>query len=237
MRIAMWSGPRNISTAMMYAFAARADCAVSDEPFYAAYLAATGIDHPMCAAVLASQPVDPSRVASTLIGPAPSGKPHWYQKHMVHHMRPGFMPDWPSDTRHVFLIRHPARVVESYAAKRGLPSATELGFVDQLRLFDDLAAQNPLVIDSETIRHDPDRALRALCGALELAYDPAMLRWPAGGNPADGVWAAHWYGAVHRSTGFADPEGPVPVLDGALGELAAAGRDAYARLRAQALLI
>src|SRR5690606_2505345 len=119
LRIAMWSGPRNLSTAMMYAFAARGDCGVTDEPFYAAYLTATGLDHPMRDAVLASQPRDPGDVVLT--GPAPGGKPIWYQKHMTQHMLPGVPLDWMEECRHAFLIRHPARVVASYTKKREEP--------------------------------------------------------------------------------------------------------------------
>ena len=133
----MWSGPRNLSTAMMYAFAARGDCAASDEPFYAAYLALTGLDHPMRDQVLASQPNDPARV--DLTGPAPGGAAIWYQKHMVHHMLPQMPRDWFKACRHAFLIRHPARVIASYARKRESPTLDDLGFVQQAELFDAIA--------------------------------------------------------------------------------------------------
>ena len=233
MRIAMWSGPRNLSTAMMYSFGARADFAVSDEPFYAAWLTESGVRHPMRDAIIAAQDADADKVAATCIGPVPGGRPHWYQKHMSHHMRPGFMPDWPDDTRHVFLIRHPARVVASYAAKSENPTVQGLGFEDQYRLFRTFAENGPvpLVIDSEIIRADPETALEGLCAALGVGFDPAMLHWPVGGHASDGVWAAHWYGAVHRSTGFAGPEGPLPELDARYGELAEAGMAPYGKLR------
>jgi hypothetical protein len=234
MRICMWSGPRNLSTAMMYSFGARPDCAVVDEPFYAAYLARTGLDHPMRDAVLAAQSNDPVEVGSALTGPVPGGRAYFYQKHMVHHMLPGFMPDWPADTRHVFLIRHPARVVASYAAKREAPTQSDLGFADQWRLFEDLRAlgTTPLVIDSAVIRENPQAALAGLCDDLGLSFDPRMLSWPAGGHSADGVWATHWYGAVHRSTGFAGAEEPLPELQGEYRDLAEAGMAPYARLAA-----
>jgi hypothetical protein len=233
MRIAMWSGPRNLSTAMMYSFGARADFAVSDEPFYAAWLTESGAGHPMRDAIIAAQDANADKVAATCTGPVPGGRPHWYQKHMSHHMRPGFMPDWPDDTRHVFLIRHPARVVASYAAKSENPTVQGLGFEDQFRLFRAFAENGPvpLVIDSEMIRADPETALEGLCAALGVGFDPAMLHWPVGGHASDGVWAAHWYGAVHRSTGFAGPEGPLPELDARYGELAEAGMAPYGKLR------
>ena len=155
----MWSGPRNLSTAMMYAFAARGDCAASDEPFYAAYLALTGLDHPMRDQVLASQPNDPARV--DLTGPAPGGAAIWYQKHMVHHMLPQMPRDWFKACRHAFLIRHPARVIASYARKRESPTLDDLGFVQQAELFDAIAQATgaaPPVADSAAIRARADAA-------------------------------------------------------------------------------
>lgn len=233
MRIAMWSGPRNLSTAMMYAFAARGDCAVLDEPFYAAYLAATGIDHPMRDAVIASQPVDPQTVAADLVGPIPEGKPIWYQKHMTLHMIPGLDRAFMRGLSNVFLIRHPARVVASYAKKRENPSLMDIGFVQQADLFDEVAdwlGHAPPVIDSAAIRDDPEGALTRLCAALNIPFTPAMLAWPAGPKPFDGVWAPHWYGAVHRSTGFEDPEGPLPDLDAQAARLVDQALPYYERL-------
>jgi hypothetical protein len=212
MRIAMWSGPRNLSTAMMYAFAQRADCAVVDEPFYGAYLRATGVSHPMGDAIMAAMEADAHRVAEANIGPIPGGKDHYYQKHMTHHMIDGCPLDWMADVANVFLIRHPARVIASYTAKRESPVLEDLGFTQQLELFERACAlgQDPVVVDGADIRANPEGMLQALCDAVGMSFDPAMLSWPAGGNAADGVWAAHWYGAVHRSTGFAGAEGPVP---------------------------
>lgn len=212
MQIAMWSGPRNLSTAMMYAFGQRADCAVVDEPFYGAYLRATGLEHPMGDAIMAGMEPDADRVAADCAGPVPGGKLHYYQKHMTHHMIDAFPVAWISEVTNVFLIRHPARVIASYAAKREAPVLTDLGFTQQLNLFERVCAlgQDPVVVDATDIRADPKGMLQALCDAVGLSFDPAMLAWPAGGNVADGIWAAHWYGAVHRSTGFAGAEGPVP---------------------------
>ncbi|MEM8730248.1 MAG: HAD family hydrolase [Pseudomonadota bacterium] len=233
MKLAMWSGPRNLSTAMMYSFGARRDCAVIDEPFYAAYLAQTGLDHPMRASILAAQPNDPVQVARTLLGEIPGGKPHWYQKHMTHHMIPGLPRDWMADVVNVFLIRHPARVVASYAKKREAPTLDDLGFPQQVALLEHVCAlgQRPVILDSADIRADPETALSGLCQAIGLPWDPAMLRWPAGGHLDDGAWAAHWYGAVHRSTGFDGAEGPLPRLTGAYGALAEAALPHYETLR------
>ena len=234
MRIAMWSGPRNLSTAMMYSFASRPDFAVVDEPFYAAYLARTGLDHPMRAEILASQSQDPDVVAKALLGSVPAQKPHFYQKHMTQHMIDGIPRDWMSDVVNVFLIRHPARVVASFGAKYENPTLTDIGFLQQEELYDQVKASggNPIVIDSSDIRRDPDTMLRRLCDAIGLAFDPAMLTWPAGGHPDDGVWAAHWYGSVHASTGFAPAEGPLPDLPPDRAELAARALPSYEKLAA-----
>jgi hypothetical protein len=238
MNIAMWSGPRNLSTAMLYAFAARGDCAVWDEPFYAAYLAATGIDHPMRAEIIAAHDADPARVAATCAAAPATGEPLFYQKHMTLHMIPGFDRGFMRQCTNVFLIRHPARVVASYAKKREGPTLADIGFVQQAALFDEVAGwlgRPPLVIDSADIRADPPGALARLCAALGIPFTPRMLHWPAGPKPFDGVWAPHWYGAVHGSTGFEDPEGPLPDLPPDYARLADQALPHYDRLRAYSL--
>ena len=217
MKIAMWSGPRNLSTAMMYAFAARGDCAVWDEPFYAAYLDHTGIDHPMRDQILAGHETDPNLIATACTGPNPQSQSLFYQKHMTLHMVPAFDRGFMRALTNVFLIRHPARVVASYAKRREGPTLADIGFVQQAELFDQVAdwlGAPPLVIDSEDIRINPSAALGGLCAALDVPFTENMLRWPLGPKPFDGVWAPHWYGAVHRSTGFEEPEGPLPQLSG-----------------------
>ncbi|MRU15561.1 HAD family hydrolase [Roseovarius sp. A21] len=237
MRLAMWSGPRNLSTAMMYSFGARSDFAVIDEPFYAAYLTLTGLQHPMRDDIIASQPTEPQAVIDGLLGPVPAQKPHFYQKHMAQHMIDGVPRDWITQVTNVFLIRHPARVAASFSAKYDNPTLADIGFVQQAELYDLLTAQGqaPVVIDSAYIRRDPETMLKRLCAAIDLPWDPAMLSWPKGGHPEDGVWAAHWYASVHGSTGFAAAEGPLPALDGPRAELAKAAMPAYEKLRAVAL--
>ena len=237
MRIAMWSGPRNLSTAMMYAFGARPDCTVVDEPFYAAYLAKTGLDHPMRAEILAAQSQDPAEVEAEILGSIPAQKPHFYQKHMTQHMIPGMPRGWIAKVRNVFLIRHPARVVASFSAKYENPTLADIGFLQQAELFEEARGigGNPIVIDSSDIRRDPEVMLKRLCAAIGLEWDPAMLSWPSGGHPQDGVWAAHWYGAVHRSTGFAPAEGPLPDLTGDAVKLADQAMDSYLKLAKEKL--
>lgn len=224
MRFAIWSGPRNLSTAMMYSFGARTDFDVMDEPFYAAYLKTTGADHPLAAEITATHETDPTQV-STLC--QRDGVPHLYMKHMPHHMLPDFPMDWAQDCVHVHLIRHPARVIVSYAAKRDAPTLDDIGFVQQDRIYDSLGG---VVIDSTDIRANPEKMLQRLCAAIGVRWDPEMLRWPAGGHPADGVWARHWYGAVHASTGFAGAEGALPALTDAQAKLVEAAMPYYERL-------
>ena len=212
-KIAMWSGPRNLSTAMMYSFGNRTDCAVSDEPFYAAYLAATGADHPMRAEVMASQPNNAQDVADRLSGPNPDGHSIWYQKHMTHHMVAGFPLGWMQACRNVFLIRHPARVIASYRAKRETVALSDMGLREQLSLINHVRSlgQDPVIVDSAAIRAEPELMLRTLCAKLEISFDSRMLSWNAGPRVEDGVWADHWYGSVHRGTGF-EAEGALPEL-------------------------
>ncbi|WP_085787381.1 sulfotransferase family protein [Ketogulonicigenium robustum] len=231
----MWSGPRNLSTAMMYSFGARGDCAVWDEPFYAAYLKATGIDHPMRDEIIAAHDADPGSVAVACRGATPDGQPIFYQKHMTLHMIDGFDRSFMRDCTNVFLIRHPARVVASYAKKREGPTLDDIGFVQQEQLFDEVSGWMgtlPVVIDSDDIRANPEGMLRALCAAIDIPFTPNMLRWPAGGHASDGVWAPHWYGAVHRSTGFEAPEGPLPALSDGYQALADRALPYYQRLAA-----
>ncbi len=232
MNVAMWSGPRNLSTAMMYSFGARGDFEVVDEPFYGAYLSATGLHHPMREEIIASMEPDPARVAAML-----SGTQALYSKQMTQHMIDGFPRDWFGSVRHAFLIRHPARVVASYAAKRERPVLDDIGFRQQAEIFDEVraAGQTPVVVDSFDIRADPERTLRALCAGLDLDWTPAMLSWPRGGHSSDGVWAAHWYGAVHASTGFAAPEGDLPNVDPDLQPVVDAAMPYYEKLSAYKL--
>ena len=215
LRIAMWSGPRNLSTAMMRSFSSRADTVVSDEPFYGAYLKTTGDPQAMADQVIASMDCDWASVARTFTGPTPGSAPIWYQKHMAHHMvGPVAHDDLPGLT-HAFLIRDPARVVASYAAKREAVRSEHLGTARQVEYFDresDRLGHAPPVVDSADMLRDPAATLALLCAALAIEWDPAMLRWERGIRATDGIWASHWYDTVAASTGFGPPEeGPVDL--------------------------
>ncbi len=235
LRIAMWSGPRNLSTAMMRSFGARADTVVSDEPFYGAYLKHTGDDQAMKEAVIASMDCDWAGIVRAQNGPPPEDRPIWYQKHMAHHMEgPVGIADLTGHT-HAFLIRDPRRVVASYAAKRVKVRPDHLGVARQRAYFDreaDRLGRAPPVVDSADILADPAGTLAALCAALGIVFDPAMLHWPPGRRATDGIWAAHWYAAVEASTGFGPPDTSIVQLDAEAEAVAAACAPHYAYLAA-----
>lgn len=234
LRIAMWSGPRNISTAMMRAWENRGDCAVSDEPLYAAYLAETGLDHPGRDAVIAAGETDWRRVVDALLGAAPHAAPLWYQKHMSHHLTPGMTVDWVLGLRNVFLIRDPAEVVASYLKSRATVTPDDIGLPQQGRLFDLLRerlGETPPVIDAGDFLRAPEAHLRALCARLGIAFTPRMLAWPAGPRDSDGVWAPYWYDAVWKSTGFEPWRAREHRLDSEALAVADACRPVYERLR------
>ena len=204
-RIAMWSGPRNISTAMMRAWENRVDTAVVDEPFYACYLTASGIVHPMQQEVLASQSSDWQQVIDEVLeAPLQNQQTIQYQKHMTQHMLSEVDTAWLSSLRHAFLIRHPGEVVASYGRKRGSVTAQDIGFARQTELYELAVSSgaNPAIVDGADVLRSPGNVLRKLCAHLQVPFDDKMLSWPAGSRESDGVWAPHWYNKVEQSTGF-----------------------------------
>lgn len=205
LRLAMWSGPRNISTAMMRAWENRGDCAVVDEPFYAHYLAHTGIEHPGRAEIIAAGETDWRKVAGGLCGTPPDGKPIYYQKHMTHHLLPHMGRDWMRGLTHVFLIRDPHEVLVSYLRTRATVTPEDIGVAQEWELYDyvkRLTGSAPPVIDAGRFLKDPEAHLRLLCEQLGIAFSARMLAWQPGPRASDGVWAPYWYDAVIRSSGF-----------------------------------
>ncbi len=220
-RIAMWSGPRNISTALLRSWGSRADTFVTDEPLYSSYLKTTGIDHPGRDEIIAAYDSDWRRVVAWLTGPVPGGRSIWYQKHMTHHMIPEVGREWISRLTNCFLIREPGAVILSYAKVRSEPTAEDLGFPQQSELFDlvrEASGRVPPVVDSLDLLRNPEGLLRRLCTEVGVPFDPAMLAWRPGPRKTDGVWARHWYDSVERSTGFGPPrERSEPVPEGRRG--------------------
>lgn len=227
-RVAMWSGPRNISTAMMRAWENRPDTVVVDEPFYAAFLARTGLDHPARDEVIASQPTDVDEVVRGLQANVPDGVDVHYAKHMTHHLAPGQDLGWAREFRNVLLIRDPAEVVASYVKSREACEPDDIGLLQQITLLDQL--DEPPVIDAADFLRDPEAHLRWLCDWLRIPFTDAMLTWPAGTRDSDGVWAPHWYDAVRASTGFAPYRPRTVDLDTHDAAVAEACRPAYERL-------
>lgn len=203
-RIAMWSGPRNISTAMMRAWGSRSDTSVIDEPFYAFYLSETHAGHPGSDEVIASGETDWRRIVTQLTGPNKARI--FYQKQMTHHLLAQVDRSWLAQLTNCFLIRDPAEVIASYIRKNHDPATEDLGFTQQLEIFDCVRRQTgsiPPVVDADDVLRNPKKTLHLLCEAVGVEFDNAMLSWRAGRHDTDGIWAKYWYAEVERSTSFA----------------------------------
>jgi hypothetical protein len=233
-RIAMWSGPRNISTAMMRSWGNRPDTFVCDEPFYAHYLQATGRDHPGAAEVIAHGETDSRKVIVQLTGDVPCGKRIFYQKQMTHHLLPEIDYGWLGAVTNCFLIRDPAEVIVSYIKKNDDPTLEDIGFVQQAEIFDRVREHTgavPPVIDARDVLENPVKILRALCEAIGVEFTEAMLSWEPGLRATDGIWAKHWYGEVANTTGFRRPARREPAqVPERLGPVYERSREFYVRL-------
>lgn len=237
-RIAMWSGPRNISTAMMRAWENRADCQVIDEPLYGYYLHQTGLDHPGATDVIQAQGTDWQSAVKRCSANTAKGESLFFQKHMVMHMLPQVPRDWLAGYRHYFLIRDPALVLASYSAVRSTVTLDDLGFRQSAELYQALLSSGeyaPVVVDTELFLRQPAKQLRALCKALDVPFDSHMLNWPAGPRDTDGVWAPYWYDSVNASTGFAPFTPKVPVLNSIQQQLVEQAMPYYTAMKSVAL--
>jgi Sulfotransferase domain len=201
----MWSGPRNISTAMMRSWGNRADTMVIDEPFYALYLRRTGKLHPGLIEIVSQSQTDVYKIIAGLLAPLPPGKTVFYQKQMTHHLLPEIDRSWLNAVTSCFLIRDPAEVINSYIRKQDDPAMEDLGFAQQAELFHSVRRATgaiPPVIDAKDVLQDPRRTLGLLCRAIGVEFDEAMLSWPPGLRETDGIWAKYWYAEVAQSTSF-----------------------------------
>jgi Sulfotransferase domain len=231
--LAMWSGPRNISTAMMYAFGNRPDCEAWDEPFYGFSLLNKGNEHPMRDEIIASMETDWDRLVAKCT--TPSAKPMLYQKHMTHHMLPGHDRSFILRLTNAFLIRDPSFVLASYAQKWADVDLRAIGFIEQAEIFDMVAQKlghAPPVIDADDVLANPRGILVQLCAACGIRFDEAMLSWPRGPKPFDGVWARHWYNAVWQSEGFSPQPAKAIALPPDLQRIADEARPIYEKLGA-----
>jgi hypothetical protein len=229
----MWSGPRNLSTAMMRSFGSRCDTFVSDEPFYGCYLKETGADHPMRDEVIAAMDCSWHGVMASLRGPAPKGKAIWYQKHMWHHMVGPIGYEDFEGFSHAFLIREPERMIASYLRKREVAEFEDFGLERQAEFFEreaDRLGSAPPVIDANDVLANPETVLSKLCAAMGICWDRSMLAWEAGRRDTDGPWAPHWYGAVETSCGFDPPDPQLVELPDDVRQLAERCRPYYERL-------
>ena len=238
-RIAMWSGPRNISTAMMRAWGNRSDTLVCDEPLYAHYLLATShTDHPGYEETIRHHESDWPTVIEWLTGPVPGGKSIFYQKHMAHHLLPDMDLEWVNRLTNCFLIRDPAEVLPSLAEFLRAPTAEETGLPHQARLFEQVSKQTgvvPPVIDARDVLENPRGMLQSLCERINVPFVAEMLSWPAGPRETDGAWAPHWYGKVCPTTGFGTYRAPVGSLSPRLVPILEEVRPLYDRLYARRL--
>jgi hypothetical protein len=244
-RIAMWSGPRNISTAMMRSWGNRPDTVVIDEPFYAYYLKTTGKAHPGAEEVIANGETDWRKVVERLTGPIPDGKCILYQKQMTHHLLPQMDRQWLGAVTNCFLIRDPREVILSYIKKNPEPTLEDLGYVQQEKIFDLVRSETssirqtdsvPPVVDAKDVLQNPARMLRLFCDAIGVEFDNAMLSWPPGLRDTDGNWAKYWYDEVATSTSFQPYEPKEGVVPDRLRELYEQCRQCYDRLYQHRLL-
>jgi len=237
-RIAMWSGPRNVSTALMRAWETRPDTVVVDEPLYAHYLQETGREHPGRDEIIAAYDTDWRRVVERLTGPVPDGASIFYQKHMAHHLLPDMGTDWVHDLRNAVLLREPSAMLTSLMEVLPTPTLADTGLRQQWRLFETLRATGtpPPVLTARDVLTDPEATLRALCEALDVPFRDTMLSWESGRRESDGLWAKYWYDTVEQSTGFQpyDPkEASVPAR---LQNLLAECQSYYDRLHEHRLM-
>ena len=201
LRIAMWSGPRNISTAMMRSFSSRSDTYVSDEPFYANYLMRTGIDHPGREEIIESYDTDYDSVISDLQNDIPDNKSIWYQKHMAQHIDPTDNLNWTNNFLNCLLIRNPNEVIPSFLQKSSITDLDELGYSQQLKLLKYHDYKIPTV-DAKDILLNPKSMLTKICSFFKIEFEKEMLFWNQGPHPQDGIWGKYWYDRLWESTTF-----------------------------------
>ena len=234
-RIAMWSGPRNVSTALMRAWETRSDTVVVDEPLYAHYLLETGREHPGRDEIIDTYETDWRHVAERLTGPLPGEASIFYQKHMAHHLLPDMATDWVLGLRNAFLLREPSAMLTSLVEVLPHPTLADTGLKQQWDLFEQLRATRgspPPVLTARDVLTDPEAALRTLCDTLGVPFRNTMLSWAPGRRESDGIWAQYWYDTVEQSTGFQPYEPKETSVPDRLTDLLAECQTYYDRLRA-----
>lgn len=234
MIFAVWSGPRNLSTAMMYSFGSRSDTAIWDEPFYAAYLHQTKLYHPMREEILNAQPNNFQDVINSFTQPIPHKKKHFYLKLICNHMLDGISLSWAKRYKNIFLVRHPARVIYSYNQKRENPTLNDIGFIQQLKIYEELGG---FIIESSDVLKAPQKALTEICRQLGIQFEKSMLSWPKGRHEDEGVWGQYWYNNAHLSTSFGPPENSIPTLPSHLSNVYERAMPIYEKLISNKIII
>ena len=208
MIVACWSGPRNISTALMRSWSSRKDTFVTDEPFYAYYLKETKLKHPLYKEIIDKYSSNYDEVVNYLINRIPKDKKIWYQKHMAHHIFSFNNIEWINNCENCILLRHPKEVISSYSKKNKLNSVEELGYPQQYEIIKYLKKINKsyVIIDSSELLKNPEKVLSNWCMKINIKFDKSMLRWEKGNYDSDGIWWKSWYDNVIKTTGFKEYE-------------------------------
>jgi len=204
MIVACWSGPRNISTALMRSWSSRKDTFVTDEPFYAYYLKETKLKHPQFREIINNYSTNYNEVVNYLINKIPNDKRIWYQKHMAHHILDLKNINWVNNCENCILLRHPKEVISSYSKKNKLNSVEELGYPQQYEIIKYLKKINRsyIIIDSSELLRNPEKVLSDWCTKINIKFDKSMLKWEKGNHENDGIWWKSWYDNVIKTSGF-----------------------------------
>ena len=234
--IAMWSGPRNLSTALMRSFGNRPDCYVTDEPFYAYYLKHSNINHPMKKKIILNGNTNLKSIIDHITGSVPENKLIWYQKHMAQHNILDFDLNWIHKLQNCFLIRNPKDVIISYETKYPLTSYLQLGYQHQIDLCNILNnISEYIIIDSDDLLINPKHILKLLCDKLNIVFYNEMLLWPRGSKPYDGIWGKHWYNQVNKSDKFISKKNTKKILPLKYNDIYYQCLDCYQQLYEQRL--
>ena len=204
MIVACWSGPRNISTALMRSWSSRVDTFITDEPFYSYYLNETKLKHPMYSEIISKYPTTYSEIVNYLIDEIPENKKIWYQKHMAHHILDLTNIEWIANCENCILVRHPKEVINSYTKKNELNSVEDLGYAQQYEIIKFLKKLNKsfIIIDSSELLKNPEESLSIWCKKMNIKFYESMLSWEKGNSIYDGIWWKSWYDNVINTTGF-----------------------------------
>ncbi len=233
MKIACWSGPRNISTALMRSWSSRNDTFISDEPLYASHLKTKNIKHPMYEEIISSYETDYKKIKKYLTGNNPKKRELWYQKHMAHHIKDNESLEWINSFKNCLLIREPKYVISSYIKKNELNSTEDLGYFQQSLILNYLLESKSdfIVIDSHCFLKNPQKYLSLWCKKLNIKFSRKMLKWEKKLYDYDGIWAKHWYRNVINSHQFSEPREIIDEIPRKYSDILEECNSYYSKLR------